>query len=138
MYLFPNPNNNFWINKYNNLVKIIKSKEKENKEIKENQQKRNDKLKKYYSTSIGIHHIIPKSLRPDLVKDKDNFLYVNFSDHMLLHYYLWKADSNYASQLWFGCVYGRKYKLWDLPNGEKDYEQLKKDLKRNKNKGKNK
>jgi len=137
VYLFPNDDNNFWINKYNDLVIKIKSQESINIERKKNQKKRNDKSGgEYLAENIGIHHIIPKSLRPDLVKNKDNFLYVNFIDHMLLHYYLWKADPIYASQLWFGCVYGRKHKLWDLPGGEEDYKQLKEDLKLNKKKKK--
>ncbi len=135
VYLFPNDDNNFWINKYNDLVIKIKSQESIIKEKKKNQKKRNDKFGgNYLAENIGIHHIIPKSLRPDLVKNKNNFLYVSFTNHMLLHYYLWKANPIYASQLWFGCVYGRKHKLWDLPNGEEDYKQLKEDLKLNKKK----
>lgn len=129
LYQFPNPDNNEWIDKYNKLVCEIKSHEQENIELKKKQKKRNDKTGgEYLAENIGIHHIIPKKIDPTLEKDKDNYLYVSFVDHMNLHYYLWKADKKYARHLWFGCVYGRKHNLWDLPGGSVEYEQLKKDL----------
>lgn len=112
MILFPNPNSNEWINKYNALVENIKL----------------GKMHFLEDAWIGKHHIIPKSIAPELEKDEDNLVELPFAEHMDLHYYLWKADPSYASQLWFGCVYGRKHKLWDLPGGEEEYSQLKKDL----------
>jgi len=131
IYQFPNPDNNKWIDKYNELVCEIKSHEQENIELKKKQKKRNDKeTGEYLAENIGIHHIIPKKIDPSLEKDKDNYLYVSFTDHMNLHYCLWKADKRYARHLWFGCVYGRKHNLWNLPGGDAEYEQLKKDLKK--------
>jgi hypothetical protein len=133
VYLFPNDSNNSWITKYNNLVIKIKKQEDYWKEYKKTQPKRNDKDPDCWknSKSVTIHHIIPKSLRPDLVKNKDNLLFVPFKEHCILHYYLWKADPIYASQLWWICIAGRKMNIWDLPGGEEDYKQLKEDLKLN-------
>ena len=112
MILFPNPNNDEWIIKYNDRVESIKL----------------GKVCFPENAWIGKHHIIPKSIAPELEKVEDNIVELPFAEHMDLHYFLWKADPSYASQLWFGCVYGRKHKLWDLPGGEEEYIQLKKDL----------
>lgn len=110
--LFPNPSNNKWICKYNELVESIVSGKKTFLD----------------GSWLGKHHIIPKSIAPELEKDPSNLVTLPFAEHMDLHYFLWKADPKYASQLWFGCVYGRKHKLWDLPGGKTEYKQLKKDL----------
>lgn len=110
---FPNLDNNAWLEKYNSLVKSIMSGDKVFAE----------------GSWLGKHHIIPKSIAPELEKDPSNIVVLPFAEHMDLHYFLWKADPSYASQLWFGCVYGRKHKLWDLPGGDDEYAQLKKDLK---------
>ena len=112
-FLFPNENNNEWIDKYNTLVLDVKA-------------GRYD----FGDTKLSLHHIIPRSIAPELTKDKANFVYVPIVEHMMLHYYLWKADSSYGRQLWFGCVWCRKNKLWDLPGGDTEYEELKKSLKR--------
>lgn len=112
MKLFPNPDGNTWIDKYNTIVKNIKL----------------GKMHFPEGAWIGKHHVIPKSISPELAKDEDNLIELPFAEHMYLHYCLWKANPSYASQLWFGCVYGRKHKLWDLPGGEEEYAQLKKDL----------
>ncbi len=128
MFQFPNFNNNPWITKYNELVREIKSNESYYKMIKETQPKRNDKKSTVTKDFVTIHHIIPKKIEMGLVKNKENLLYVPFDLHCMLHYYLWKADSKYANHLWFICIAGRKMGIWDLPGGEKDYEQLKKDI----------
>lgn len=107
IYQFPNPQNNEWINKYNEKVREIKSQEEINKEKRRQQSKRDEGT--YTAEHIGIHHILPKSINPEYKKDKNNFLYVSFKDHMDLHYYLWKADPKYARQLWFGCVGNEKW-----------------------------
>ena len=127
--LFPNPDNNEWITKYNELVLKIKSEEDYWKEYKKHQPKRNDKDKNCWKDSkvVTVHHIIPKKIDMSLVKDKDNLLYVPFAEHCTLHYYLWKSNPQYASHLWFICIAGRKLKLWDLPGGEEEYRQLSKD-----------
>lgn len=129
MFLFPNPNNNEWIDKYNILAKTIKDKEDFYKEYKKRQPKRNDKERNVTKDFVTIHHIIPKKIEMKLVKNKENLLYVPFDLHCMLHYYLWKADKQYANHLWFICIAGRKLGIWDLPGGEDEYEQLKKDLK---------
>ena len=108
---FPNPDNNEWLNKYNALVCDVR-----------------EGRRLFINVKLSLHHIIPRSVAPSLAKDKDNYLYVPFKEHMDLHYYLWKADKKYAAQLWFGCVYGRKHGLWDLPDPDTEYEQLKKDV----------
>lgn len=137
--VFPNPTNNEWINKYNELVHEIKLKEDYYKEYKKHQSKRNDKDTSSYTVNhVNVHHIIPKKVDMSLVKDKDNLLYVPFGIHIDLHYYLWKADYHYGPHLYFLCIAGRKMKLWDLPNGEDDWKQLCEDCalvrKENKNK----
>ena len=129
MFLFPNPNNNEWIDKYNILAKTIKDKEDFYKEYKKRQPKRNDKEHNVTKDFVTIHHIIPKKIEMKLVKNKENLLYVPFDLHCMLHYYLWKADKQYAKHLWFICIAGRKLGIWNLPGGEDEYEQLKKDLK---------
>lgn len=111
-----NPNNNEWVTKYNNLMEKSFS----HPEI-------------YGDRKLGIHHIIPRSIAPDLTNDPDNQVLLPFQEHMDAHYYLWKSDPKWARQLWFGCVYGRKNGLWDLPGGDTEYEQLKKDLRRDNN-----
>lgn len=127
---FPNPENNEWINKYNKLVVKIKQQELYWKEYKKTQPKRNDKDTNCWKNSkaVTIHHIIPKSIDETLVKDKDNLLFVPFAEHCLLHYYLWKSNPIYASQLWWICIAGRKLGKWDLPHGEEEYKQLAKDI----------
>lgn len=82
--IFPNPNNNEWLNKYNELVSEIKSKEDYFKEYKKTQPKRNDKEKKYDKNNVGIHHIIPKKVDMSLINDKDNLLYVPFDKHYFI------------------------------------------------------
>jgi hypothetical protein len=143
MFLFPNFDNNPWIEKYNVLVKEIKSNEAYYKQVKEGQPKRNDKTHSGWTADqVGIHHIIPKKVDMGLVKNKDNLLYIPFDLHCTLHYYLWKADPKYAPHLWFICIAGRKMGIWDLPGGEEEYNQLKLDVaaykksKNNKNKRK--
>ena len=128
MFLFPNFENNEWITKYNELVKDIKSREAHYKFVKKIQPKRNDKDHILNKDFVTIHHIIPKKVEMGLVKNKENLLYVPFDLHCMLHYYLWKADSKYASHLWFICIAGRKMGIWDLPGREEEYEQLKKDV----------
>ena len=117
MLRFENPNDNEWINKYNKLIEEVELGERvfSNKEtLKEGK--------------LGLHHIIPRSISPELTEDKNNHIYLPFKEHMDMHYWLWKFDPKYAPQLWFGCVYGRKNGLWDLPGGDEEYEQLKKDV----------
>jgi len=127
---FPNPENNKWINKYNKLVAKIKQQELYWKEYKKTQPKRNDKDANCWKNSkaVTIHHIIPKSIDESLVKDKDNLLFVPFTEHCLLHYYLWKSNPIYASQLWWICIAGRKLGIWNLPHGDEEYKQLSKDI----------
>lgn len=121
---FPNPNNNEWIDKYNELVIQVKEKEAYFKEYKKTQPKRCDEKKIYDKNNVGVHHIIPKSLDPLLVKDKDNLLFVPFDLHILLHYYLWKADWHYANQFKFIAAAARCWKICDLPGGEDTWKQL--------------
>lgn len=129
MKLFPNPENNEWIDKYNSLVIETKSHEQENIEHKKFQKKRNDKdSNSWNAQSIGIHHIIPKKVDPSLENDKENLLYVSFENHCNLHYYLWKSDPKYAAHFWFLLLAARKMKLWDLPGGEEEYKQIAKDV----------
>ena len=128
---FPNPFGNEWIDKYNELVIEVKSHEKENLEYKKTQPKRNDKdPNSWTGKSIGVHHIIPRKIDPSLEKDKDNLLYISFIDHCWLHYYLWKSDPIYAKHFWFLLSAARKMGLWKLPGGDKELEEIKKDLKR--------
>lgn len=127
-YKFPNTSNNEWIDKYNELIEDVTPYEKERLLILKDKYIPESMLKGPVDGPISAHHIIPRSLHPELTKVKDNIIYVTFSEHMNLHYYLWKADSKYASQLWFGCVYGRKHNLWDLPGGEDEYKILKRDV----------
>ena len=128
MFLFPNFENNKWFDKYNELVKTIKADEIYYKNLKANQPKRNDKDGSLTKDFVTIHHIIPKKVSMSLVKNKENLLYVPFDMHCILHYYLWKADPKYALHLWFICIAGRKFGIWDLPGGDEEYEQLKKDV----------
>lgn len=84
---------------------------------------------KTFKGKLTLHHIIPRSVAPELANDKENWIWLPFKEHIDMHYWLWKHSKKFASQLWFGCVYGRKHGLWDLPGGEEEYEQLKQDLK---------
>jgi hypothetical protein len=118
MLRFPNPNNNEWLNKYNDLVESVecgKVNFSGGKSIEEGR--------------LTLHHIIPRSLAPELSGDTNNHIWLPFKEHMDLHYYLWKANPDYGIQLWFGCVFGRKHGYWNLPT-EAEYNQLKKDVAR--------
>lgn len=120
MLRFENPNNNEWLVKYNKLIEdvelgiVVFEKDKET----------------LVEGKLTLHHIIPRSVSPELTNNKENHIYLPFKEHMDLHYWLWKFDPSYAPQLWFGCVYGRKNGLWDLPGGEEEYEKLKEDVKK--------
>ena len=121
--LFPNPKHNTWLSRYNKLVSDIKSGKltfESYVPIEVNGRK----------MRLGKHHIIPRSIAPELAKDTDNIVELPFKEHMDLHYFLWKADQSYARQLWFGCVFGRKHHIWDIPGGEVEYEELKKSLRK--------
>ena len=143
MLRFPNEENNEWLNKYNSLIDDIEngriqfSKEylKVNKNDYTNREEY--RIARLKLGSGGYHHIIPKKVNPELENVKDNKVWVPFIEHMNLHYYLWKYNKYYGIHLWFGCVFGRKHKLWDLPT-EDEYNQLKKDVNeyiKNKKKG---
>lgn len=122
MYRFPNPTNNEWIDKYNQLIDDVEA----GKLVFECVEGKRNK-------GLSLHHILPRSIYPELTKDPNNHIYLPFKEHIDLHYYMWKADKKWAHQLWFGCVYGRKHDLWDLPGGEEEYVQLKNDLKKKQN-----
>ena len=118
MMLFPNHNNNPWIKKYNELVLEVKSHEEENILKKKNQPKRDDNNPSWNGDSITIHHIIPKKIDMSLVNDKDNLLYISLDDHCKLHYYLWKANPDYAPHLQFIGYAGRKLGKWNMSDDE--------------------
>ncbi len=108
-----------WIDKYNKLVTDVcegKITFDDGKTIEEGK--------------TTLHHIIPRSIAPELENEKSNHVWLPFKEHIDAHYYLWKANPQYAPQLWFGAVYGRKHNLWDFPCDDKDaeYEQLKRDV----------
>ena len=126
---FPNEESNEWIDKYNELVIEIKNQEDYWKEYKKTQPKRNDKHPENYMLSkmVTVHHIIPVSIDESLSKDKSNLLFVPLKEHCILHYYLWKANPLYAAQLWWIGMAGKKLGVWELPGGDNEYEQLKKD-----------
>ena len=58
MFLFPNFDNNPWIEKYNVLVRNVKANEAYYKLAKESQPKRNDKENTVTKDFVTIHHII--------------------------------------------------------------------------------
>lgn len=119
MLRFENPNNNEWLIKYNKLIE----------DVELGVRVFSDK-ETLVEGKLTLHHIIPRSVSPELTNNKENHIYLPFKEHMDLHYWLWKFDPSYAPQLWFGCVYGRKNGLWDLPGGEEEYEKLKEDVKK--------
>ena len=98
-----------WLKKYNLLIEQVEA-------------------GKTFEGKLTLHHIVPRSVDSSLSKDKSNHIWLPFAEHMDMHYWLWKYDRKFAPQLWFGCVYGRKHGLWDLPGGKEEYEQLKRDL----------
>ena len=119
MLRFENPNNNEWLIKYNKLIE----------DVELGVRVFSDK-ETLVEGKLTLHHIIPRSVSPELTNNKENHIYLPFKEHMDLHYWLWKFDPSYAPQLWFGCVYGRKNGLWDLPGGDEEYEKLKEDVKK--------
>lgn len=124
---FPNPDNNEWLNLYNELVLEVKANEAYYKEYKKTQPKRNDKTKSYDRNNVGVHHIIPRSIDMSLLKESSNLLYVPFDKHILLHYYLWKADYHYANQFKFLAAAARSWNICELPGSEETWKQLCKD-----------
>lgn len=128
MKIFPNPDGNEWLTRYNDLVKSAFDEHRDFKANIRESRSISDSIERLRRGKLTLHHIIPRSLAPELTNDPDNFVYLTFSEHMDAHYYLWKADPKYGIQLWFGCVFGRKHKIWNLPGGESEYEILKKDV----------
>lgn len=100
-----------WLDKYNKLVEDIMTR----------------KIR-FSLDKLSLHHIVPRSLAPELDKVMVNHIHLPFEYHMDLHYYLYRHDPAYAAQLWFGCVYGRKHGMWDLPGSDEELKQLKEDL----------
>lgn len=100
-----------WLDKYNKLVEDIMTRKV-----------------RFELNKLNMHHIVPKSVAPELDKPIENHIHLPFQYHMDLHYYLWRHDPQYAVQLWFGCVWGRKHHKWDLPGGDEEYKQLKEDV----------
>ena len=113
LYRFHDNNGSVWLRKYNDV--ISKAEEGHLYEGKDDEH-------------MTLHHIIPRSVDVSLKDDKMNHVYLSFYDHAMMHYWMWKHDRKYARQLWFIAVYGRKNRLWDFPEGEQEYEQLKNDL----------
>lgn len=134
MLRFPNPTNNEWLNKYNHFIDEVEQgnihfeENWMNLEEKDFSNKEEYRLARVKAGKTGIHHIIPKKIDPSIQDLEENHIHVPFVEHMNMHYWLWKYDKQYAKHLWFGCVYGRKYGIWDLPGGDIEYEQLKRDL----------
>lgn len=122
------PSHDKYIVQYNALAKQLKSLEKTDLARLRSEKACYDGKK--LSRKYGKHHIIPRSVRPDLADDPNNIVYADFQTHMTMHWLLWKSDSKFARQLWFGCCFGRKHKIWNLPGGDAEYEQLKRDLKK--------
>ena len=118
MFRFKPLEHNIWLDRYNDVISKAESFNGPGN-FRINESGDDDKM--------TLHHIIPRSLRPELKNDKRNWIYLNFYDHAMMHYYLWRYDAQYAPQLWFIAVYGRKHGLWDFPEGEEEYERLKKD-----------
>ena len=115
LYRFHDNRDSEWLMKYNNVIK----------------QAEEGRLYEGKSDEhMTLHHIIPRSIDATLKNDKRNHIYLNFYDHAMMHYWMWKHDRKYARQLWFIAVYGRKHGLWDFPEGEQEYEQLKYDLRK--------
>lgn len=106
---------NEWLDRYNAVIEKAESSDGMTK------------ISEGHDDFLTLHHIIPRSIQPELKDDKRNHVYLSFYDHAMMHYYLWRYDARYAPQLWFIAVYGRKYGLWDFPD-EDMYEQLKKDV----------
>lgn len=131
MLRFPNPDNNAWISRYNQLIEDVESKKIVFNYIPLDKSlfktKEEFRIANVRAGKLTLHHIIPKKIDPSLEKYKENFIYVPFKEHMDLHYYLWKADKQYAPHLRFGAAFGRKHGLWDFPGGEIEYEQMKQD-----------
>ena len=115
LYRFDNDEKNEWLEKYNSVIT----------------QYENGTLTVTDNTAkLTLHHIIPRSIDATLKNDKRNHIWLPFYEHAMMHYYLWRYDRRYARQLWFIAVYGRKYCLWDFPEGDIEYEKLKNDIKK--------
>ena len=126
LYRFNNSKNDEWLNKYNEVIRRYETGQKCS--IHECSQFSGDGV--FDSHHLTLHHIIPRSVDISLKNDKRNHIYLNFYDHAMMHYYLWKHDSKYAKQLWFMATYGRKHNLWDFPEGDKEYNLLKQHLRK--------
>ena len=61
------------------------------------------------------HHILPKSLYPDLVNDKKNIVRLSAFEHFKAHYYLWKyyqlelKNKRYASSMCYAIIKMHKH-----------------------------
>ena len=104
-----------WLDKYN---EVIQASADNPRKVGDNED----------GNRYSLHHIYPRSLYPELKNKEENKAYLKIRDHFLIHYYLWKHDSKYASQFWFLEVWWRKNMGEDFCTHE-EYEQLKQDLK---------
>ena len=102
-YTVDNPDNNEWLNKYNEIC-----------------------TKDYGDLGVSLHHIKPRCKYPELANDPDNHAYLPLMEHCYAHYYLWKADRVYAMEFWFTCTYFRKNYGFQI--SDEEYEQLKEDV----------
>ena len=109
-YRLNNPNNNEWLNKTNALIDKYENVTKQT----------NPELK------LSFHHILIRSLYPELTNDERNHLWMTWQDHWLIHYYMWKADSKYCAAFWFCYVYFKKH--YNMLITEEEETQLKKDM----------
>jgi hypothetical protein len=92
-YSIDNPDNNEWLAKYNELCATDFSGATER---------------------LSLHHILPRNKYPELANDICNHALLPIRQHWEAHYYLWKADRQYALEFWFCYVYFRKHKNWQL------------------------
>lgn len=109
-YRLENPDNNEWLNKANALIDKYEYVTKTT----------------YPGVKLSLHHILIRSLYPDLAKDKNNIIYMAWQDHWLIHYYMWKADRKYCAAFWFCYVYFKKHYNMKITSDEE--KQLKSDM----------
>lgn len=105
-FRFPNPDNNMWVNKYNEIIALYESNAPDK--------------------SLSLHHILPRSRYPEYKEDPNNHLYLPIMEHINIHYYLWKGLPEYCAAFWFCYVYFHKNFGYNIP--EEDVVKLKRDM----------
>lgn len=74
--------------------------------------------KNHPRAKLSLHHILIRSKFPQLKDDPNNVVWLPYRIHWLIHYYMWRANSDYCAAFWFCYVYFKKHYGMTIPGDE--------------------